>query len=147
MKNTRSLLGMPVISEGRKLGRVSSVLTDDSLRTVSGLFLSCGVAGSRFIECKQLDLIGDIAVLAHGSGRRMQPTGTPLFRRALSPDGRHIGAITDALLSERTLRIEALELSYGYLDDLTGGRTRVRQYTVQKNGDVVVEATEGGNPT
>ncbi len=146
MRNTRSLLGMPVISNGRKLGRVTCVLTDDSLRTVSGLYLSCGVAGSRFIECGQLDLFGDIAVLARSEGKRMQLTGTPLFRRALSPDGRHIGAITDALLSEHTLHIDALELSYGYLDDLTGGRARVRQYTVQKNGDVVVEATEGGNP-
>ena len=135
---------MPVIRGGELLGRVSFVLPDRQLRSVSGLYLYCGITGSRFIECAQLDMIGDVAVLAHGSGKRMQPDRQPLFRRAFSPDGKRIGAITDAIVAEDTLRIEALELTRGYLDDLTGGRTRIRQFSVQKNGDVVVETPEGG---
>lgn len=146
MKNARSMLGMPVICDGRKLGRASSVLTADALNAVSGLFLHCGLAGSRFIGSGELDLIGDIAILAHSPGRRLQPARPPLLRRAVSPGGERIGAITDVLLAEGTLRIEALELSRGYLDDLACGRASVRQFTVQKNGDVVVELTEGGNP-
>ena len=136
---------MPVILDGEKLGRVSYVLTDEPLRAVDGLFLYCGIAGSRFIKCSQLDLIGEVAVLANSRGKRMQANRQPLLRRAYSPDGQCIGAITDALIDEQTLRIEALELSRGYLDDLTDGRTRIRQFTVQSNGDVVVEASEGGN--
>ena len=136
---------MPVVCSGETLGRVSYVLPDEQLRTVSGLYLYCGITGSRFIECAQLDMIGDVAVLAHGHGRRMQTSQRPLFRRAFSSDGRRIGAITDAVIDEKTLCIEALELSRGYLDDLTNGRTRIRQFIVQKNGDVVVESAEGGN--
>lgn len=146
IRNAKSLLGMPVICGEEKLGRVSYVLPDDELRTVRGLYLYCGAAGSRFIEGAQLDLIGDVAVLAHGSGRRTPLNRQPLFRRALSADGARIGAITDAIINESTLGIEALELSRGYLDDLTGGRLRVKQFIVQKNGDIVVESTEGGNP-
>ncbi len=146
MRNARSMLGMPVICEGKKLGRVSYVLADDQLDAVRGLFLNCGLAGSRFLGRSELDLIGDVAILSHSPGKRMQPGRPPLLRRALSPGGDRIGAITDVLLSESTLCIEALELSRGYLDDLTGGRARVRQFTVQKNGDIIVESTEGGNP-
>ncbi len=138
---------MPVIRHGEVIGRVSCVLTDDQLKSLSGLYLYCGVTGSRFIECAQLDMIGDVAILSHGAGKRMQPNRPPIFRRALSPDGKPLGAITDAVIGEDTLCIEALELSRGYLDDLTGGRARIRQYSVQENGDVIVEAPEGGNQT
>ncbi len=144
MKNGKSMLGMPVICNGKRLGRVSYVLADDALGTLSGLFLHCGLAGSRFIERSALDLIGDIAILAHSCGRRMQPSQPPLLRRAISPGGERIGAITDVLLGENTLRIEALELSRGYLDDLSRGREYVRQFTVQKNGDIIVGSAEGG---
>ncbi len=145
IRNAKSLLGMPVIADGETLGRVSCVQTDDTLREIRGLFLSCGLSGTRFVERRQVDLIGDIAVLIHGSGRRMAMDRPPLLRRAYSPDGRRIGAITDAVIDEKSLLVAALELSYGYLDDLTGGRVRVSQFSVRKNGDVVVEHAEGGN--
>lgn len=145
MRNAKFLLGMPVVRSGRQLGRVSFVLHDEHLTSVSGLYLYCGLSGSRFIERAQLDLIGDVAILAHGSGRRMALSERPMLRRALSSDGRRIGAITDTVIDETTFEIEALELSRGYLDDLTGGRTRIRQFTVCPNGDVIVETPEGGN--
>ena len=144
MRNAKSLLGMPVIRNGEHLGRVSFVLPDEKLRSVSGVYLYCGLTGSRFIDCSQLDMIGEVAVLSHGSGKRMPLSERPLFRRALSPDGRRLGAITDAIINEETLAIEALELSHGYLDDLTGGRKQIRQFSVQKNGDVIIEPSEGG---
>ena len=105
------------------------------------------MTGSRFIECAQLDLIGETAVLANASGKRMPLNRQPLLRRAISADGQRIGAITDAVIDERTFAIRALELSRGYLDDQTGGRECIRQFTVQKNGDVVVGQSEGGKLT
>ncbi len=145
MRNTKSLLGMPVVRNGVRLGRVSFVLPDDELRSISGLYLHCGLTGSRFIDCTQIDLIGDVAVLSHDAGKRASLNERPLLRRAFSPDGQRIGAITDALIDEETLLIEALELSQGYLDDLIRGRRQIRQFSVQKNGDVIVESSEGGN--
>lgn len=146
MRSAKSLLGMPVIIDGQTLGRVSYVLPDRQLRSVSGLYLSCGMSGSRFIRRAHLDLIGQTAILARSCGNRAQMNERPMLKRAYSPDGRRIGAITDALMNEKTLSIEALELCRGYLDDLTGPRPHIRQFTVQKNGDVIVETSEGGNP-
>ena len=136
---------MPVVCAGKKLGRISCVLPDSRLESVSGVFLHCGLAGSRFIGCAELDMIGDVAVLAHSAGIRRPTPERPFLRRAYSPDGRRIGAITDAVIDEETLRIEALEFSRGYLDDLTGGRLHIRQFRVRQNGDVIVESSEGGN--
>ena len=146
MRNAKSLLGMPVIRGGKTLGRVSHVLPDEDLKSIRGLYLHCGAAGSRFIECADLDVVGEVAVLARGAGKRMSTGERPLFRRAISSDGRRLGAITDALIDEETMAIEALELSRGYLDDLAGGRRRIRRFSVNKNGDVIVEPSEGGNP-
>lgn len=136
---------MPVVWGNRTLGRVTYVLPDEQLKSIRGLYVSCGITGSRFIECAQLDMIGDVAVLTRSAGRRAQPDVRPLMRRALSSDGQRIGAITDALINERTLAIEALELCRGYLDDAARGRLHIRQFNVQKNGDVIVESSEGGN--
>ncbi len=145
MKSAKSLLGMPVIRSGEKLGRVALILPDDDLRALCGVYISCGMAGTRFISRAQLDMIGEVSILVHDAGKRLSPDSRPLFRRALSADGRRIGAITDALIDEETLCIEALELSCGYIDDLLHGRTRIRQFMVQKNGDVIVAEREGGN--
>jgi len=119
-------------------------LRDEDLQKIHGLYLHCGLTGSRFIECAQLDMIGEVAVLAHAAGRRSPLNQRPLFRRALAPDGQRIGAITDTLIDENSLCIEALELSRGYLDDLSRAREYVRQFTVQKNGDIIVGSAEGG---
>lgn len=145
MRSAKSLLGMPIIQNGEKLGRVSFVLPSNDLSAISGLYLQSGLSGARFIESSQIDLIGDVAVLSHDGGKRASLSLRPLLRRALSGDGQHIGAITDAFVNEETLLIEALELSRGYPDDLLRGRTHIRQFSVQKNGDVIVESAEGGN--
>lgn len=145
MRSAKSLLGMPVIHAGRRLGLVAYVMPDEDFQKIHGLYLHCGLTGSRFIECAQLDMIGEVAVLAHAAGRRSPLNQRPLFRRALAPDGQRIGAITDTLIDENSLCIEALELSHGYLDDLALGRTHVRQFSICKNGDIIVGNAEGGN--
>ena len=143
MKNARSLIGLPIVMESRELGHVSAVVLDDSLRSLSGIYFICGLAGSRRIERSELDLIGDVAVLVHGTGKKSQPPPPPLPRRALSPDGSRLGAITDAIIDEETFTIPMLELSNGYLDDLTQGRTRVGAFSVAQNGDVIIDVPKG----
>ncbi len=143
MKNARSLIGLPVIMEGRDLGRVSAVELNDDLHAVRGVYFSCGLAGTRFIGRSDLELIGDVAVLVRGAGKRSMPHASSLPRRALSPDGSRLGAITDAFIDEETLAIPMLELSGGFFDDLTGGRTRIGAFSVTQDGDVVIETSEG----
>ena len=145
MKNARSLIGLPVILESRELGRVSAVDPEDDLRALRGIYFSCGFMGTRFVPRDKLDLIGDVAVLVHAPGRKSPPCAPALPRRALSPDGARLGVITDAIVDEETFAIPMLELSGGYLDDLTRGRDLVGAFSVTQNGDVVIETSEGDN--
>lgn len=151
MKNARSILGMPVVKGGRKIGRVTGVDYNRSLRALAGVWVYCGVRGTRYIARTGLSMLGDVALLATQSGKRTHFDEPPLFRRALSTSGGRVGAITDALIDENTLEVPALELSLGYLDDFTGGRQRVWQFKVCDNGDVIIEqpdaVPEGRIPT
>ena len=46
-----------------------------------------------------------------------------------------LGIVTDALLNEETLRVTALEISGGPLDDLIEGRWYATAYHVQPRGE------------
>lgn len=144
MRSAKSLIGMPVVLGNKKLGRVARILPNDSLTAVRGMEFSRGFGASRLIECADLDVVGDVVVLVRSAGCRTSNAERPLFRRALLPDGSRIGAVTDLLLDEKTLRIEALELTRGYPDDLLRGRSHIRQYCIGKGGDVIVDPSEGG---
>lgn len=145
MRSARSMLGLPVVCGGEAVGRLAQVRLDDSLTRVEGVYLYCGLAGTRYIECADLDLLGEVAVLSRSRGRR---TGSPPAqppRRAVGPDGARLGAVTDALIDEQALTVCSLELSRGYLEDLTRGRTRVCRYSVCPGGEVLIDQTEGGS--
>lgn len=152
MKNTNSLGGMPVVCEGVRIGRVLSVQLTPELNGMAGLHVDCGLKGRRYIPRSRVKMLGDLAVLVERGFAR--PEGpSPLPRRALAPDGAHLGCITGAWIDETSHGVDSLELSGGVFQDLVSGRIRVRFYHVQKDkGDVVVETdassaqTGGGEP-
>lgn len=133
---------MPVILEGKRIGRAIDVALCEDLRKMTGVYINCGLRGSRFIPAGQVKLLGEVAILLSGAGKRSgADRGVKLLRRAFSIDGRPLGAITSALLDEQTGQVRALELSKGYLDDLIYGRQWVRQYTVNReSGEVLLGA-------
>lgn len=145
MRSARSLLGLPVVCEGEAIGRVSQVRLNPSLTQAEGVYLHCPLGGSRYIECADLDLLGEAAVLSHSRGRRAKVPEKPPMRRAVGADGQRLGAITDVLLDEEDLAVCSLELSRGYLEDLTRGRTRVFRYSVCPGGEILIDPTEGGS--
>jgi phage minor structural protein len=89
MKNARTLIGLPIVMESRTLGRVSAVELDPGLRSLSGLYFSCGLAGSRRVARCDLDLIGDVAISqatpAMALGRMMENLMIP-YRGAIATD-------------------------------------------------------------
>ena len=62
MKNLRLLVGMPVICEGRKLGRVVQAQVSGELTRMTGLFVDAGLKGTRFIPAEDVNVLGDVAV-------------------------------------------------------------------------------------
>lgn len=139
MRKLRSLTGMCVVCGRRRLGRLLQAELTDDLRQLSGIWVGAGLLGTRFIPAERLELLGRVAVLAEDGGRRARMRGGSLFRRAVSTDGRRVGAITGAEIDELSFAVVALELSAGLWDDIAHGRQAVTRYTVNpENGEVVI---------
>ena len=83
--------------------------------------------------------------IKESDGRRRPIRSGPLLKRAVSTDGRRLGAVTGAEIDELSFGVIALELSAGLWDDLARHRQRVTRYSVNPdNGEVVIESGEGG---
>ena len=144
MRSTRSMLGLPVICQGESIGRLSQVELNEDLTQVQGIYLQSGFAGARYIECADLDLLGEVSILTRSSGKRVKSPPKPPLRRAVGSNGQRLGAITDALIDEDQMSIHSLELSHGFFEDLMSGRSQICQYSVCPNGEILVRQTEGG---
>ena len=140
MRGIRSLIGLPVVVSGKKIGRVVQPELSDDLTRAEGIWVDAGLCGTRFIESDRIRLIGDVAITADDAGKRKSLQSRALFRRAIGTDGCRLGAITGAEIDPLSFRIEALELSLGLWNDLLSGRERVSLFTVDRqSGNVIVE--------
>lgn len=143
MRKIRVLIGMPVVVNNRRIGRVVQAELSEDLRQLDGLWIDAGLRGTRFLPSDSLEMLGQVAVMADDAGRRRRCKSVPLFRRAVGTDGRRLGAVTGAEIDELSFRVEALELSRGLWDDLLYGRTRIRNFTLNReNGNVVIDLAE-----
>ena len=140
MRTVRAMIGMPVICGHRRLGRLLQADLAADLKQLDGIWVSGAVLGTRYIPAERLEMIGEVAVMADGPGARRRLSVRPLFRRAVSTDGRRLGAITGAEIDELSFAVTALELSAGLWDDLFNRRSRVLRYTVNRaTGEVIVD--------
>ena len=137
MRKIRNLIGMPVICRCQKLGRLVQADLSKDLRHLKGIWVDCGLRGTRYIPAEQLSMIGEMAVMADERGRRRRCGAKSIFYRAVGTDGNRIGAIVGAELDELSFLVRALELTRGFWDDLYRGRERVEAYSIQ-NGQVII---------
>ena len=129
------MIGLPVVIRGKNAGRVvRGVLTEDG-RALRGVVIRGGLRPPRWLRRDQISLVGQLSLLADGKpGRLPRDAGYRLFRVS-DADGARLGVVTDALLNEETLRVSALEISFGPVDDLTDGRWYATAYHVQPRGN------------
>ena len=141
LKSVRSLTGMPVVDaeSGARLGRVLRASVNAELTRLDGVWANVGWIRVRFYPSEAIRLIGDVAVLVADAEAR-KPRGSAFrMRRALNGAGRLLGAATDAFLDGETLKIEALEISRGFWEDIVSGRETVREFAVRlPDGDALV---------
>lgn len=143
MKKVRSMIGMPVICRRDRIGRMIQADLTRDLKQMNGIWIDGGLRGTRYIPAESLEMLGEIAIMADSRGLREKFTPSPIFYRAISTDGRRLGAITGAEINELSFIVESLELSNGVWDDLFNRRFRVTHYTVnRKTGDVIIDDTE-----
>jgi len=139
VKGVKTFVGMPVILGGRRIGHVACLTLDEGLRKVTGLRIARGLRGNRFIPSNAVSLLGDVVVLVTEEGVRPSGERGLNLRRATTTDGQILGAITGALIDERTLSVAALELSSGWWEDLARGRRYVYGWTASQGESVILE--------
>lgn len=76
-------------------------------------------------------MIGESVILADSRGSRRRTSVHPLLRRAVSTDGRRIGAIVGAQIDEISFLVCTLELSRGFWDDLWYGRLQISDFNAR----------------
>lgn len=144
VKSVRSMIGLPVIRNGERTGRVSGIKFSPDLKCLQGVWTDTGLRGGRFISGEEIEVLGDVSILTAGGGKKEKCAEKLRLRRAVSPDGQRLGAITDLFVDTESRQVLAAELSGGFFDDLIRGRQRIPQFSVRPDGDVVVETPEEG---
>lgn len=130
------MIGMPVIMDGKAAGSVlRGVLTDDG-RNLRGIVMRGGIRGARWLPREQISLIGELSVIASGKTGKVPKEAEYRLFRVSDAEGTRLGVVTDALLNEETMRVAALEISAGPLDDLMDGRWYATAFSVRPSGDM-----------
>ncbi|MCI5771335.1 MAG: PRC-barrel domain-containing protein [Clostridiales bacterium] len=131
MTSLKRLIGLPVILDGRTVGHVlRGVLTTDG-QQLRGLVIRGGLRGARWLPAARITLLGRVSVIGEGSTDKLpRDTAFRLFRVS-DADGTRLGVVSDAMLHEDTLRVLALEISAGPVDDLISGRFFATAFAVR----------------
>jgi len=130
----KKLIGLPVIRNGKQIGTVERGVLQKDGKALAGLLVKEGLRASRWLGAESIILLGQLSVLCRTSPVR--PPKESAFRlfRVTDANGLRIGIVTDALISEQSLAVTALEISSGPLDDLIDGRFFATSFDVKSIG-------------
>jgi len=143
MRTVRALIGMPVICRSKKIGRMIQAELSDDMKQMNGIWVDGGLRGTRYIPSESLQMLGNVAIMTDDSGKRKRLTASPIFHRAISTDGRRLGAVTGAEINDLSFSVESLELSCGIWEDLLESRKRILCYSAnQETGDIIIEINQ-----
>lgn len=134
MTGMKRLIGLPVIWQGKQIGSVVRGVLQDDGKSLRGLVMRDGLRLSRWIERDNIALLGKLTVISHSRPAAVpKDAGYRLFR-VTDANGLRVGVVTDALLDESSLRVTALEISSGPVDDLLDGRWYATAFDVSSAG-------------
>lgn len=143
MQSLRALGMLKLVVDGKDAGRVVQGVLSEDLMRLDGIWADAGLMGLRFIEAEMVCVIGERAVIAEYRGTRLRIRPKKLFIRAVSPEGRRLGAVTDAFIDRTTLMVKGLLLTKGYFEYLTEGCTAVFSFRNDaENRRVVISPDE-----
>ena len=135
MTGMKRLIGLPVILEGRQIGTVVRGVVRADGKALSGLVVRDGLRASRYLEAADIRMLGRLSVICGGKPVRVPRSAAFQLFRVTDANGARIGLVTDVLLDENTLRVKALEISSGPVDDLVSGRWYATAFAVQAQGN------------
>ena len=139
MQSLKSMRALKLVVDGKQSGRVVQGCLSDDLQRLEGIWVDSGLGGLRFVDADHICVIGRRSVIADEGGIRLRIRPRSLFIRAVSTEGRRMGAIVDAHVDETSLAVTSLALSAGYLDSLLHGyRTITVFFHDRANGPVII---------
>ncbi|MBQ8655385.1 MAG: PRC-barrel domain-containing protein [Clostridia bacterium] len=125
-----SVTGLPVVWEGRTLGRVEQAALSHDGRRLRGLVIRRGFGSARWLGAGDVSVLGQVTVIAAGLPGRVPKDAEFLLESVRDTAGLELGRVTDVYLSPDSLRVTALEISLGPFEELTGGRLLAREFAV-----------------
>lgn len=141
MTGISKLEGMPVMVSDEKEGHVQKVILTRDGRAVRGMVIRSGMQGMRWLDREQISMVGNVCVIANSSPGKLPKDADYHLFRVSDAEGERLGMVTDAIINEETMRVAALEISSGPLDDLIHGRWYATAFSVlpgEKTGHVTV---------
>lgn len=142
MKRMSKLIGLPVVMEktGKKIGRTERVCLCADGQLVQGMIISLyGFGRRRFVEMGNILLMGEVSLVIKSHVKVPKPLRDERSTfRVQNTDGQHIGWMTDSMIDETDGRVRAIEVSFGYLDDVISGRLWVSDFTLRPCGVIAV---------
>ena len=135
MTGLKKMIGLPILLNGEEAGHILRGVLEKDGRTLRGLVIRNGFFGARWLPRSQIHFIGKVSVIAEGKTSKVPKDAAYRLFRVTDAEGARLGIVTDALIHEETLRVSALEISSGPVDDLLDGRWFTSAYHVRPAGD------------
>ena len=117
------IMGLPVVRQGRILGRVEQAVLDESGKFLRGMVVRKGIGGAMWLGNPEISVIGGVSILAKGELQHLPGRVDFELTSVKDASGLRLGRVTDVLLNPMTRRVAALEISLG--DRKSVGRERV----------------------
>ena len=152
MRRIDQICGLAVvdITSGAKIGDVAQVILCAKSKSVAGIDISSRgfMQKQRFIGFGDIEIFGDVSLLIKNdcfpatNGRHEKPKNClSIGQRIYLTDGFDIGWLTNAMIDEVSGEVQSLEVSHGYIDDLSGERRWISEFSCGGQG---ITALSGG---
>lgn len=138
MTRANRLIGLPVIHNAQRVGNVLSAPLERDGHALAGIVVQGGLHSPRFISREHITLLGNMSVMVDTQPRERPPVFCRPGR-VRDTGGLRVGWATDIRLNERTLFVDAIEVSFGPIDDMLYGRRWMQDFTLDSvSGDIVI---------
>jgi len=133
------LLGLPVILQGRMIGRIERAVVSPEGDRLRGVMLRRGLGGAKWAAREDIEVLGEVSVILRRKPARVPRDADFALQGVRDTGGMALGWVTDAYLHTGNYRLTAIEISLGLMEELRGGRYLARRWSVSSGtGEVMI---------
>lgn len=125
-----SMTGLPVVLDGRMLGRVEQAVLSRDGAGLRGLIVRRGFGGARWLAVEDVQVLGQVTVIAGCKPGKLPRDAAFALGSVRDTAGLDLGRVTDVYLSADDYRVTAIEMTLGPLEELRHGRMLARTFAV-----------------